>query len=291
MKRRRTSLRRRKKKRRPMPRTIRNPTPASPPCSSPFFASTPEIRDGSVATLFDRRHRRPVEVKLVFRTLRKPERDGHRPFQRARRGRQRRAFTARIAIPRQAETGDWFVGNLQITDKANNPLNLVYAKATVLRVARCASPRTIRTPSRRTCIVSPSTKERSEPARRSDRCRGRRRSLGESHRSRARFRAPRSCLRPFRLSRERRVRLGGRHLDPGERRLRGMDAEPAARRGQGQQHGPISRAGLHEPATSVSSSPAAARLRPRAARHRHAVFLRRGSNAAASEMTLELFDP
>lgn len=40
-------------------------------------------------------------------------------------------FSAAILIPRQAETGEWFVGLLRIVDKAGNALSLTYSRATV----------------------------------------------------------------------------------------------------------------------------------------------------------------
>ena len=37
-------------------------------------------------------------------------------------------FSASVNIPRRAETGDWFVGTLLITDRADNPLSLSFRK-------------------------------------------------------------------------------------------------------------------------------------------------------------------
>jgi hypothetical protein len=101
-----------------------------PPVLVSLHFDPPEIRDGSVATLLIGVTDDLSGVKLVFGTLRSPNETAIVPFS-AQDEAGSGVFTARIAIPRQAETGDWFVGNLQITDKANNPLNLVYAKATV----------------------------------------------------------------------------------------------------------------------------------------------------------------
>lgn len=53
-------------------------------------------------------------------------------------------FTAPLAVPHRAETGDWFVGTLQLVDRAENPLNLTFVKSSVppgglLRVASAES--------------------------------------------------------------------------------------------------------------------------------------------------------
>ncbi len=89
-----------------------------------------EIRDGNVATLSVGASDDLSGVKFVFGTVRSPSEAAIVPFT-AQDEAGSGVFTVRIAIPRQAETGDWFVGSLQIVDRADNPLNLVFAKATV----------------------------------------------------------------------------------------------------------------------------------------------------------------
>lgn len=101
-----------------------------PPVLVSLRFDPPEIRDGNAATLLVGVTDDLSGVKLVFGTLRSPSEVAIVPFS-AQDPAGSGVFTAKIAIPRQAETGDWFVGSLQIMDKANNPLNLVYAKATV----------------------------------------------------------------------------------------------------------------------------------------------------------------
>jgi hypothetical protein len=101
-----------------------------PPVLVSLRFDPPEIRDGNAATLLVGVTDDLSGVKLVFGTLRSPSEAAIVPFS-AQDPAGSGVFTAKIAIPRQAETGDWFIGSLQIMDKANNPLNLVYAKATV----------------------------------------------------------------------------------------------------------------------------------------------------------------
>jgi hypothetical protein len=100
-----------------------------PPVLVSLRFDPPEIRDGNTATLLVGVTDDLSGVKLVFGTLRSPSEAAIVPFSAQEGGSG--LFTAKIAIPRQAETGDWFVGSLQIMDKADNPLNLVYAKGTV----------------------------------------------------------------------------------------------------------------------------------------------------------------
>lgn len=90
----------------------------------------PEIRDGGVATLSVGASDDLSGVKFVYGTVRSPSEAAIVPFT-AQDANGSGVFTVSIAIPQHAETGDWFVGSLQIVDKADNPLNLVYAKATV----------------------------------------------------------------------------------------------------------------------------------------------------------------
>jgi hypothetical protein len=69
-------------------------------------------------------------VKFVFGTVRSPSEAAIMPFSAQDEG-GTGVFTSRIAIPQRAETGDWFVGSLQLVDKADNPLNLAFTKATI----------------------------------------------------------------------------------------------------------------------------------------------------------------
>ena len=101
-----------------------------PPVLQYLRFDPPEIRDGGVAVLSVGTADDLSGVKFVFGTVRSPSEAAILPFSAQDEG-GNGVFTARIAIPHQAETGDWFVGSLQIVDKANNPLNLVFAKATV----------------------------------------------------------------------------------------------------------------------------------------------------------------
>jgi hypothetical protein len=90
----------------------------------------PEIRDGGAATLSIGASDDLSGVKFVFGTVRSPSEAAIMPFTAQDQGGSG-VFTSPIAIPRQAETGNWFVGSLQIVDKADNPLNLVFTKGTV----------------------------------------------------------------------------------------------------------------------------------------------------------------
>jgi hypothetical protein len=69
-------------------------------------------------------------VKLVYGSVRSPSGTATLQFG-ARDAGSSGVFVATIVIPAQAETGDWFVANLQIVDKADNALALVFARATV----------------------------------------------------------------------------------------------------------------------------------------------------------------
>jgi hypothetical protein len=101
-----------------------------PPVLAYLRFDPPEIRDGNLATLSVGATDDLSGVKFVFGTVRSPSEAAIIPFT-AQDEAGTGVFTTRIAIPRQAETGDWFVGSLQIVDKADNPLNLAFAKATV----------------------------------------------------------------------------------------------------------------------------------------------------------------
>lgn len=90
----------------------------------------PEIQDGGVAMLSVGATDDLSGVKFVYGTVRSPSEAAVVPFNaQALAGTD--AFTARIAIPHQAETGDWFVATLMIVDGAGNPQNLAFAKTSV----------------------------------------------------------------------------------------------------------------------------------------------------------------
>jgi hypothetical protein len=118
-----------------------DPTPAPVPASDPdsdrnppvlqyLRFDPPEIRDGGVTMLSVGATDDLSGVKFVFGTVRSPSEAAILPFT-AQDETGSGVFTARIAIPPKAETGDWFVGSLQVVDRANNPLNLAFAKANV----------------------------------------------------------------------------------------------------------------------------------------------------------------
>src|SRR5262249_19855400 len=69
-------------------------------------------------------------VKSVFGTMRSPSEVAIIPFVGQDQG-GTGVFTVSITIPKKGETGPWFVGTLQILDKADNPLYLAYTKASV----------------------------------------------------------------------------------------------------------------------------------------------------------------
>jgi hypothetical protein len=78
-------------------------------------------------------------VKLVYGSVRSPSGSASVPFA-ARDATGNGEFVATIAVPAQAETGDWYVAALQIVDKADNSLAVAFVRATVpaggaLRVA------------------------------------------------------------------------------------------------------------------------------------------------------------
>lgn len=101
-----------------------------PPVLQYLRFDPPEIHDGGVAMLSVGASDDLSGVKTVFGTVRSPSEVAIVPFNAQERAGST-AFTARIAIPRQAETGDWFVATLQVVDKAGNSLNLAIGKATV----------------------------------------------------------------------------------------------------------------------------------------------------------------
>ena len=88
-----------------------------------------ELKGGGTATLAVGAVDDLSGVKLIYGSVRSPSGSAAVPF--SARDAGGGAFVAAIAIPPQAETGDWYVGNLQIVDKADNALALAYVRATV----------------------------------------------------------------------------------------------------------------------------------------------------------------
>lgn len=89
-----------------------------------------EIKDGGVAVLSVGSTDDLAGIKLVYGSVRSPTGAAIVPFS-ARDTAGTGVFSAAIAIPAHGETGEWFVSNLQIVDRADNALNLIYARATV----------------------------------------------------------------------------------------------------------------------------------------------------------------
>src|SRR5262249_17298370 len=90
----------------------------------------PEIQDGGAAVLSVGAADDLSGVKSVFGTIRSPSEAAVIPFV-PQDPSGRGVYTASLTIPHKAETGNWFVGTLQIVDKADNPLNLSFAKSNV----------------------------------------------------------------------------------------------------------------------------------------------------------------
>jgi hypothetical protein len=89
-----------------------------------------EIKDGGTAMLSVGSTDDLSGVKFVYGSVRSPSGAAMVPFS-ARDLTGSGVFSATIAIPARGETGDWFVANLQIVDKAENALALVFARAAV----------------------------------------------------------------------------------------------------------------------------------------------------------------
>lgn len=90
----------------------------------------PEVQDGGVAVLSIGASDDLSGVKSVFGTIRSPSEAAVVPFVGLDAG-GGGVFTTSVSIPKKAETGNWFVGTLQITDRANNPLNASFVKGNV----------------------------------------------------------------------------------------------------------------------------------------------------------------
>jgi hypothetical protein len=101
-----------------------------PPELNSLRFDPPEIKDGGTAVLTVGATDDLSGVKFIYGSVRSPSGAAAVPFT-ARDVSGAGVFSATIAIPAHGETGDWFVGNLQIVDKADNALSLVYARATV----------------------------------------------------------------------------------------------------------------------------------------------------------------
>jgi len=100
-----------------------------PPVLQSLRFDPPQIKDGGAAVLYLGCVDDLSGVKAVFGSVRSPSGAAMIPF--SARPVNDGEFSAPIAIPARGETGDWFVANLQIIDKAENNLTLSFARATV----------------------------------------------------------------------------------------------------------------------------------------------------------------
>ena len=89
-----------------------------------------EIKNGGTAMLSVGSTDDLSGVKFVYGSVRSPSGAAMVPFS-GRDATGSGVFSATIAIPARGETGDWFVANLQIVDKAENALALAFVRATV----------------------------------------------------------------------------------------------------------------------------------------------------------------
>ena len=89
-----------------------------------------EIKDGGKALLYVEATDDLSGIKAVYGSVRSPSGAALVPFS-ARDATGGGVFSATIAIPARGETGDWFVANLQLIDKAENALALSFVRATV----------------------------------------------------------------------------------------------------------------------------------------------------------------
>ncbi len=101
-----------------------------PPVLESLRFDPPEIKDGGVAMLSVAATDDLSGVKLVSGTVRSPSEAAVVPFT-AQDVAGTGVFTAAIAIPHKAETGDWFVDALRIADKADNLLTLAFTRPDV----------------------------------------------------------------------------------------------------------------------------------------------------------------
>jgi hypothetical protein len=101
-----------------------------PPVLQSLLFNPPETRGGGTVTLSIGSVDDLSGVKLVYGSVRSPSGSASLPFS-AREASGAGVFVTTLVIPAQAETGEWFVASLQIVDKADNTLALVFARATV----------------------------------------------------------------------------------------------------------------------------------------------------------------
>ena len=119
-----------------------NPTPApepspptdptsdrTPPAVDSIGFNPPEIEDGATTMLMVSVHDDLSGVKKVGGNLRSPSAAAIISFE-AQGEAGGNAFVAKIMIPKQAETGNWYVANLFVPDRADNTLVLTYTAAT-----------------------------------------------------------------------------------------------------------------------------------------------------------------
>jgi hypothetical protein len=118
----------------PVPTPAPSPSPSDDPSSDRHPPTLqflrfdpPEVQDGATAILSVGASDDLSGVKSIFGTIRSPSESAVLPFVAQDPG-GGGVYTANIAIPKHAETGDWFVGTLQIVDRADNPLNVAYLK-------------------------------------------------------------------------------------------------------------------------------------------------------------------
>ena len=101
----------------------------TPPVLDALSFNPPQIADGAATTLLVTVHDDLSGVKRVTGNLRSPSGTAIVSFE----GQGDNAgtvFGTSIAIPKQAETGNWFVTNLFITDRADNTMVATYTAAT-----------------------------------------------------------------------------------------------------------------------------------------------------------------
>ena len=122
----------------PPTKTDPNPTPAppadptsdrTPPVVDSVSFNPPQIEDGAATMLLVNTHDDLSGVKRVTGNLRGPSGAAVISFEGQGDG-TGAVFAARIAIPKQAETGNWFVANLFVTDRADNTMVATYTAAT-----------------------------------------------------------------------------------------------------------------------------------------------------------------
>jgi hypothetical protein len=89
----------------------------------------PEVQGGGTTTVTVSAVDDLSGVKLVYGTVRSPSGTASVQFS-ARDPGGGSAFIATISIPEQAETGEWFVANLQVVDKADNASAQTFSRAT-----------------------------------------------------------------------------------------------------------------------------------------------------------------